>query len=50
MLGISFFKYIRVGAARRRHRISQIGDIPSLDSILGEKSYSHAFGWSWIPE
>ena len=39
-LGISFFEYIR-------DRISQIGDIPSLGTLIREKSSSNPFGWSW---
>ncbi|AUB38647.1 Regulator of replication initiation timing [Nostoc flagelliforme CCNUN1] len=42
-LGISFFEYMR-------DRISQIGHIPSLGSILRDRSSSNPFGWSWIPE
>ena len=42
-LGISFFEYIR-------DRISQIGNIPSLGTIIRDKSDSNPFGWSWIPE
>ncbi|MEH2257131.1 hypothetical protein [Nostoc sp.] len=40
-LGISFFEYMR-------DRISRIGDISSLGSIIREKSSSNPFGWSWI--
>ena len=42
-LGISFFEYMR-------DRISKIGGIPSLKSIIREKSSSNPFGWSWQPE
>jgi Transposase IS66 family len=42
-LSISFFEYIR-------DRISMIGSIPSLGSIIREKSSLNPFGWSWIPE
>jgi hypothetical protein len=42
-LGISFFEYMR-------DRILRIGDIPSLASVIREKSSSHLFRWSWIPE
>jgi hypothetical protein len=28
----------------------RIGDIPSLGSIIRDKSYFNQFGWSWIPE
>ena len=42
-LGISFFEYIR-------DRISQIGNIPSLGTIIRDKSDSNPFGWSWMPE
>ncbi|PAX51314.1 hypothetical protein CK510_25460 [Brunnivagina elsteri CCALA 953] len=42
-LGISFFEYMR-------DRISQIGHIPSLGTIIREKSSFNPFGWSWIPE
>ena len=42
-LGISFFEYMR-------DRISRVGNIPSLGTIIREKSYSNPFAWSWIPE
>ncbi|MEH2264062.1 hypothetical protein [Nostoc sp.] len=42
-LGISFFEYVR-------DRISRIGNIPSLGTIIREKSSSNPFGWSWMPE
>ncbi|MEA5583748.1 hypothetical protein VB620_20715 [Nodularia harveyana UHCC-0300] len=42
-LGISFFEYVR-------DRISQLGDIPSLGSIIREKSVLNPLGWSWMPE
>lgn len=42
-LGISFFEYMR-------DRISQIGNIPSLATIIQEKSSSNLFGGSWMPE
>jgi len=42
-LSISFFEYIR-------DRISMIGSIPSLGSIIREKSSLNPFGWSWTPE
>ncbi|BAY82738.1 hypothetical protein NIES267_22220 [Calothrix parasitica NIES-267] len=42
-LGISFFEYIR-------DRISQIENIPSLGTIIQEKSSYNPFGWSWIPQ
>ncbi len=42
-LGISFFEYMR-------DRISRIGNIPSLGTIIRDKSDSNPFGWSWIPE
>jgi hypothetical protein len=42
-LGISFFEYMR-------DRISRIGNIPSLGTIIREKSSSNPFGWSWMPE
>ena len=42
-LGISFFEYIR-------DRILRTGDIPSLGSLIQEKSSCNPFGWSWIPE
>ncbi|MGJ5675446.1 MAG: IS66 family transposase [Nostochopsis sp.] len=41
-LGISFFDYIR-------DRISQLGSIPSLGSIIREQSALNSFGWSWMP-
>ncbi|WP_262984379.1 hypothetical protein [Nostoc sp. 'Peltigera membranacea cyanobiont' 210A] len=40
-------QYVRVGVARRRHRISQIGFVPSLAEIIREKSFLHPLGWSW---
>jgi hypothetical protein len=43
LLGISFFEYIR-------DRISQVGNIPSLATIIREKSALHSFGLSWMPE
>ncbi|MTJ10811.1 transposase [Anabaena sp. UHCC 0204] len=42
-LGISFFEYIR-------DRISQVGNIPSLATIIREKSALNSFGLSWMPE
>ena len=42
-LGISFFEYIR-------NRISQIENIPSLGTIIREKSSFNPFGWSWVPQ
>ncbi|MCC5604632.1 hypothetical protein [Nostoc favosum] len=42
-LGISFFEYVR-------DRISETGRIPSLASIIREKSFLNPFGWSWQPE
>ena len=42
-LGISFFEYVR-------DRISRIGNIPSLGTIIREKSSSNPFGWSWMPQ
>jgi hypothetical protein len=41
-LGISFFEYVR-------DRISQAEKIPSLATIIREKSSLHPFGWSWQP-
>ena len=41
--GISFFEYMR-------DRISRVGNIPSLGTIIRDKSDSNPFGWSWIPE
>jgi hypothetical protein len=40
---ICFFEYIR-------DRISQVGNIPSLASIIREKSALNSFGLSWMPE
>jgi len=31
-------------------RISEIGIIPSLSTIIREKSSGNPFGWSWQPE
>jgi len=42
-LGISFFEYVR-------DRISQLGNIPSLGSIIREKSALNPLGWSWVLE
>ena len=42
-LGISFFEYMR-------DRVSQIGDIPSLGTLIRERSVSNPFGWSWIAQ
>ena len=39
-LGISFFEYVR-------DRISQLGIIPSLSTIIREKSSLHPLGLSW---
>jgi hypothetical protein len=39
-LGISFFEYVR-------DRISETRTIPSLATILSEKSSLNPFGWSW---
>jgi hypothetical protein len=41
-LGISLFEYMR-------DRISKIGDIPSLGTIICEKSSLNPFGQSWLP-
>jgi hypothetical protein len=30
--------------------LSEIGKIPALGAIIGEKSASNPFGWSWISE
>lgn len=42
-LGISFFEYIQ-------DRISQIENIPSLGTIIQDKSSSNPFGWSWMTQ
>ena len=42
-LEISFFEYVA-------DRISQLGNIPSLATIITEKSSFNPFGWSWQPE
>jgi hypothetical protein len=42
-LGISFFEYVR-------DRISHLGNIPSLATIIQEKSALNPFGFSWMPE
>jgi Transposase IS66 family len=42
-LEISFFEYVR-------DRISKIGKIPSLATIIREKPSGNPFGWSWQPE
>ena len=40
LLGISFFNYVR-------DRISQLGIIPSLSTIIREKSSIYPLGLSW---
>jgi hypothetical protein len=40
-LGLSFFEYIS-------DRISQIENIPSLGTIIRDKSSSNPYGWSWM--
>ncbi len=42
-LGISFFEYMR-------DRISQLGNIPSLGTIIREQSSLYSFAESWISE
>jgi hypothetical protein len=42
-LGISFFEYVR-------DRISHLGNIPSLATIIREQSSLHSFGYSLIPQ
>ncbi len=42
-LGISFFEYMR-------DRSSQLGNIPSLATLIREQSSNHSFDGSWIPE
>ncbi|WP_413172145.1 IS66 family transposase [Anabaena azotica] len=42
-LGISFFEYVR-------DRISHLGNIPSLATIIREQSSLHSFGYSLMPE
>ena len=42
-LGISFFEYVR-------DRISQLGHIPSLATIIREQSSLNSFGYSWMPQ
>jgi len=42
-LGISFFEYVR-------DRISKMRIIPSLATIIREKSSVYPFGWSWQAE
>lgn len=42
-LGISFFEYVR-------DRISQLGNIPSLATIIREQSSLHSFGYSLMPQ
>ena len=41
-LGISFFEYMR-------DRISQLGNIPSLATLIREQSSFHSFDGSWLP-
>ena len=42
-LGISFFQYMR-------DRISQMGNIPSLATIIREQSSLYSLDGSWLPE
>jgi len=42
-LGISFFAYVR-------DRISQLGNIPSLHTIIRDLSSLNSFGYLWNPE
>ena len=42
-LGISFFDYVR-------DRICETGIIPSLATLIDERSSHNPFGWSWQPE
>lgn len=42
-LGISFFEYVR-------DRISHLGNIPSLATIIREQSSLHSFGYSLMPQ
>ncbi len=42
-LGISFFEYMR-------DRISQLGNIPSLGTLIREQSSLYSFDGSWSPE
>ena len=42
-LGISFFEFIR-------DRISQVGNIPPLATLIHEQSSAHSFARSWLPE
>jgi hypothetical protein len=51
-LGISFFEYVRDTLCVKppAYRISKTGIIPSLTTIIREKSSLNPFGWSWQPE
>ena len=51
-LGISFFEYISdaCGYPLAGYRISQVKNIPSLGTIIRERSSSNPFGWSWMAE
>ncbi len=42
-LGISFFEFMR-------DRISQLGNIPSLGTLIREQSSLYSFDGSWLPE
>ena len=42
-LGISFFEYMH-------DRIAQLGNIPSLGTLIREQSSVHSFAGSWILE
>jgi len=51
-LGISFFEYVRDlrEAAALRYRICETRIIPSLATIIREKSSANPLGSSWQPE
>ena len=42
-LGISFFEYVS-------DRLKETGKIPSLATLIRDRSASNPLGWSWQPE
>ena len=47
-LELSFFEYVRdISSPRLRQHISQTENIPSLATIIYDRSSVSSFGWSW---
>ncbi|MCL2933475.1 MAG: hypothetical protein MGG11_14855 [Trichodesmium sp. MAG_R03] len=45
---MSFFEYVRdISSPRLRQHISQTENIPSLATIIYDRSSVSSFGWSW---